>query len=89
LAIYIKCLICGGDIEYGEKHPFKICLNCLFIGPDRPGVYRVPKGSDRPPRVNDRLSPTVPDDEIPKIFLEVFRDLGEYAKITREKYGRR
>jgi len=49
----------------------------------------VPKGSDLPPTVNDRLSPTVPDEEIPKIFLEVFHDFGEYAKIMKEKYGRR
>ena len=84
----MKCAICGNDIEYGELHPFKICLNCLYIGPDEPGVFVIPKGSDLPRSVNDRLSPIVPDEEIPKIFLEIFHDFAEYAKMMKEKYGR-
>jgi len=49
----------------------------------------VPEGSDLPPTVNDRLTPIVSDKDIPKIFLEVFHNLGEYAKIMKAKYGRR
>jgi hypothetical protein len=88
LAVYKKCPICGGDIEYGEKHPFKICLNCLLIGPDKPGVYALPKGPDLFRSMNDRVKPIVPDKDIPKIFLEVFHDFAEYRKIMKEKYGR-
>jgi hypothetical protein len=89
LTVYMKCAICGDDIEYSEVHPYKICLNCLFIGPNEPGVYVIPKGSDLSISIHDRYFPIVPDEEIPKIFLEVFHDFSEYAKVMKEKYGRK
>jgi hypothetical protein len=77
---YIKCAICGNDIEYDEFHPFKICLNCRILGPDKPARYMIPKGSDLPPSVHDRLFPIVSDEELPEIYNRYFEDLRKFVE---------
>jgi hypothetical protein len=89
----MKCAICGDDWEYTDKQyeldPFKICLNCRLIGPDKPGVYAMPKESDLPPSVHDRNFIIVPEEQIPRIYQEFFNDVDDYARKIREKYGRK
>ena len=89
----MRCKICGTDLEYSDALyelgcAFKICSNCISIGPDGPGEYMIPKGSDLPPSVHDRYFPIVPDKAIPKIFQEFFDQVIECSKKMREKYGR-
>ena len=89
----MKCKICGDNWEYTDEQydldPFKICLNCRLIGPEKPGVYVIPKGSDLPSSVHDRIFIIVPQEEIPRIYQEFFNEVDEYAKKIREKYGRK
>lgn len=89
----MKCKICGDNWEYTDEQydldPFKICLNCRLIGPEKPGVYVIPKGSDLPSSVHARNFIIVAQEEIPRIFQEFFNEVDEYAKKIREKYGRK
>ena len=93
VVVHTKCAICGDGWEYTneqfELDPFKICINCRLLGPEKPGVYIVPEGSDLPPSVHDRLFAIVPDDAIPKIFEQFFNEVDEYAKKIKEKYTRK
>ena len=86
------CEICGNDLEYSdEEHElgsaFKICLNCIIIGPDKPGVYVIPKGSQLHPFVYDRNFAIVRDEEIPIIFQDYFDQVIESSKRMNEKYS--
>ena len=89
----MKCKICGDNWEYTDEQynldPFKICLNCRLIGPEKPGVYVIPKESDLPSSVHDRNFIIVPQEEIPRIYQEFFNDTDEYARKIREKYGKK
>ena len=92
MAIYIKCKICGDELEYSDEVnrlgcAFKICPNCINLGPEKSGQYVIPKGSDLPLSVHDRYSTIVPDKEIPRIFQEFFDQVIECSKGMREKYG--
>ena len=93
VVVHMKCAICGDGWEYTnerfELDPFKICVNCRLLGPEKPGVYTVPEESDLPSSVHDRLFVIVPDDEIPKIFEQFFDEVDEYAKKIKEKYTRK
>ena len=76
----MTCKICG---KY-ELSRFKICHNCIILGPDKPGVYIIPKGSDLPSYVHNRRFPIVPDEEIPKIYEEYLNDVAKFGKKMTE-----
>jgi len=81
----MKLRNCGNDIEYNEFHPFKICLNCRILGPNKSAKYIIPKDSDLPPSVHDRLFPIVSDEELPTIYHEYFDDLRKFAEKMKKK----
>ena len=90
MVVYLYCEICGNDLEYSEEElelgsAFKLCLNCIILGPDKPGVYEIPKGSQ--PSVYDRNFAIVRDEEIPIIFQEYFDQVIESSKRMNEKYA--
>ena len=91
MVVYLYCEICGNDLEYSEEEhevgsAFKICLNCIHIGPDNPGIYVIPKGSEFDSSVHDRKYAIVNDEEIPLIFQEYYDQVIESAIIMNKKY---
>jgi len=73
------------DLEHELGCAFKICLNCRKLGPDKPAMYIIPKGSNLPPEVHDRLFPIAKDHEIPRIYEEYFNELSKFDRMKAEK----
>jgi hypothetical protein len=40
----------------------------------------IPKGSDLPPSIHDRLFPIVSDEELPEIYNRYFEDLRKFVE---------
>ena len=79
-------------MEYSEEEhevgsAFKICLNCIHIGPDNPGIYVIPKGSELGTSAYDRNYAIVTDEEIPIIFQDYFDQVIESSIRMNKKYG--
>jgi hypothetical protein len=88
----LYCEICGNDLEYNDEEQelgsaFKICLNCIILGPDKPGIYVIPKGTKLDHSVYDRNFAIVRDEEIPMIFQDYFDQVIESSKKMNEKYA--
>ena len=79
-------------MEYSDEErelgsAFKICLNCIILGPDKPGVYVIPRGTVLDHSVYDRNFAIVTDEEIPIIFQDYFDQVIESSKKMNEKYA--
>ena len=92
MVAYLYCEICGNDLEYSDEElelgsAFKICSNCSILGPDKPGVYTIPKGSELGTSAYDRNYAIVTDEEIPIIFQDYFDQVIESSIRMNKKYG--
>lgn len=67
-----------------ESLPFKICHNCRFIGPDKPGVYNIPEGTYRPFYAHNREYIVVTEEEMGRLYQEFFDQVAEINKISNE-----
>lgn len=63
-----------------DSEPFKICLNCRFIGPDAPGKYDIPKGTPIPFYAHDREYIVVSEDEMHRLYQEYFDQVADMEK---------
>jgi len=87
--IQMKCAICGNEWEFSEGQyklrPFKICYNCILIGPHEPAHYTIPKGKLVSSFLRDRESIIVSEDEMRKLYQEYYQQTEEhYRKMNEE-----
>jgi len=78
-----ECPICGREVYENPNKPYKICIVCRTVGPDR--LYYIPEKGKLVTIFHKERIPKIPVEEMRKLYEEYYQQVVEHGKQMKEK----